>query len=327
MKLAIVGATGAVGEVMLQILGEKKFKFDELILFSSERSAGRKIHYNGREFIVRKLEDNCFDKVDIALFSAGGDISRKYCPLAAKAGALVIDNSSAFRMSEDIPLVVPEVNPEMITKCGIIANPNCTTIILVTVLNRIFKEIGIEKIIVSSYQSASGAGAKGVNELLDQERDFVNNNSLKVNNFKHQLLHNVIPQIGNFTENGFTEEEMKMVNETKKITGDYDLKISATCVRVPVLTSHSESVFFTLKKDVSKEKLIELLSNSPGVVYSENENDYPMPLFTSGKDICYAGRLRKDNVFENGWSLWITGDQLRKGAALNAIQIAEYARV
>ncbi|PID26566.1 MAG: aspartate-semialdehyde dehydrogenase [Candidatus Cloacimonadota bacterium] len=327
MNIAIVGATGAVGRVMLDLLLERDFKFDSLKLLASSKSAGKEIKSYNRSFTVELLEESSFKNIDIALFSAGSSISRKYAKIAVKEGAVVIDNSSCFRMDKDVPLVIPEVNGEKISKKGIIANPNCTTIIMLTVLNRICKEIGVDKIVASTYQSVSGAGAKGIEELLNQEKQYIGGEEIVWENFSREILHNVIPQIGEFSDLGYTEEELKMSRETTKILDDENIVVEATSVRVPVLTSHSESITFNCRREASFDEIENLLSNSEGVKYfKRSSNGYPTPLETSGKDCCYAGRLRKSKVFDNGFTIWITGDQLRKGAALNAVQIAEKLR-
>lgn len=325
-NVAIVGATGAVGQVFLQILEERNFPIDELRLLASSRSAGKKIKFKGEEYTVQELTHDSFEGIDIALFSAGGGRSKEFAPSAVKAGAVVIDNSSAFRMDKDVPLVVPEVNPDDAFKHnGIIANPNCTTIIMVVALKPLHDYGKIKRVVVSSYQSASGAGAKAMQELMDQTKAWANGEPLKVEAFQHQLLFNVIPHIDVFMENGYTREEMKMYNETKKIMGDDSIEVTATCVRVPVLTAHSEAVTVETEKKITVEKAKELFSNAPGIQVLDNpeKNEYPMPLFVSGKDDCYVGRIREDISKENSLNFWVVGDQLRKGAALNAVQIAE----
>lgn len=325
-NVAIAGATGAVGDTFLQILEERNFPIKNLRLLASKRSAGKTLKFKGKEYIVEELTHDSFKDIDIALFSAGGSRSLEFAPSAAKAGALVIDNSSAFRMDKDVPLVVPEVNPQDAFKHnGIIANPNCTTIIMVVALKPLHDYSKIKRVVVSSYQSASGAGAKAMEELMQQTRDWAAGKELKVENFAHQLLFNVIPHIDKFTENGYTKEEMKMFNETRKIMGDNNIKVSATCVRVPVLSAHSEAVTVETEKEITVEKAKELFKNAKGlqVIDNPDNNEYPMPLFVAGKDDCYVGRIRKDISTENSLTFWVVGDQLRKGAALNAIQIAE----
>ena len=325
-NVAIVGATGAVGHTFLEILLERQFPISSLKLLASSRSAGSSISFQGKNYIVEELTKDSFSNIDIALFSAGGDRSREFAPYAVKSGAVVVDNSSAFRLDKDVPLVVPEVNPEDIfDNKGIIANPNCTTIIMLVPLKPLHDYGKIKRIIVSSYQSASGAGAIATEELKKQAKDWSNGDDIKVSAFAHQLLFNVIPHIDAFTDNGYTKEEMKMYNETRKMLHSEDIKVSATCVRVPVLTAHSESIFIETEKKISVDKARQLLSTASGVkLYdSPNELKYPMPLLTSGQDLCYVGRLREDLSCENGLSFWVSGDQLRKGAATNAVQIAE----
>jgi len=325
-NVAIAGATGAVGETFLQILEERNFPIKNLKLLASARSVGKKLKFKGEEYSVEELTHDSFKDIDIALFSAGGSRSLEFAPSAAKAGALVIDNSSAFRMDKDVPLVVPEVNPQDAFKHnGIIANPNCTTIIMVVALKPLHDYSKIKRVVVSSYQSASGAGAKAMEELMQQTKDWAAGKELKVENFAYQLLFNVIPHIDKFTENGYTKEEMKMFNETRKIMGDDTIKVSATCVRVPVLSAHSEAVTVETEKEISVEKAKELFASAKGLQLLDNpdKNEYPMPLFIAGKDDCYVGRIRKDISAENSLNFWVVGDQLRKGAALNAIQIAE----
>jgi len=325
-NVAIAGATGAVGETFLQILEERNFPIKNLKLLASARSVGKKLKFKGEEYTVEELTHDSFKDIDIALFSAGGSRSLEFAPSAAKAGALVIDNSSAFRMDKDVPLVVPEVNPQDAFKHnGIIANPNCTTIIMVVALKPLHDYSKIKRVVVSSYQSASGAGAKAMEELMQQTKDWAAGKELKVENFAYQLLFNVIPHIDKFTENGYTKEEMKMFNETRKIMGDDTIKVSATCVRVPVLSAHSESVTVETEEEITVEKAKELFASAKGLQIIDNpdKNEYPMPLFIAGKDDCYVGRIRKDISAENSLNFWVVGDQLRKGAALNAIQIAE----
>ena len=325
-NVAIVGATGAVGQTFLDILSERNFPINELKLLASSRSAGKKMEYNGKEYTIEELTHNSFEGVDIALFSAGASRSKEFAPSAVKAGAIVVDNSSAFRMDRDVPLVVPEVNPEDVQKNnGIIANPNCTTIIMLVPLKPLHDYGKIKRVVVSSYQSASGAGAAATMELMNQAKAWSKGEKLEVSAFAHQLLFNVIPHIDAFTENGYTKEEMKMFNETRKMLHSDDIRVSATCVRVPVLTAHSESVFIETEKKITPEKARELLQNAPGVKLYDNPNEkvYPMPLLASGQDLCYVGRIREDIAYDNGLSFFVSGDQLRKGAATNAVQIAE----
>lgn len=327
-NVAIAGATGAVGEVMLETLEQRNFPVKNLKLLASERSVGKKLKFKGEEIPVEKLEKGAFKGIDIALFSAGGDRSKEFAPDAAESGAVVVDNSSYFRMDPDVPLVVPEVNPDDIAlykKRHIIANPNCTTIIMVVPLKPLHDYARIKRIVVSTYQAVSGAGAKAMDELAKQVCQYVEGKEIQVNALAYQIAFNLIPQIDVFTDNFYTKEEMKMVNETRKIMGDNSINVTATTVRVPVFRSHSESVNIETEKKLTREKAIELLSNAKGVKVVDDpaNKKYPMPLFVSGTDDCYVGRIREDISIENGLSLWIVGDQLRKGAALNAVQIAE----
>lgn len=325
-NIAVVGATGAVGMTFIKLLEERNFPVNSLRLLASERSVNRTILFKGKEYKVAQLTHESFKDIDIAFFSASGSISKEFAYSAVKAGAVVIDNSSAFRLQDDVPLVVPEVNPDDAFKHnGIIANPNCTTAILVVALKPLHDYGRIKKVIVASYQAASGAGAKAMDELVNQAHSWVKKEAINVSKFQYQLLFNVIPHIDVFTDTGYTKEEMKMYNETKKILGDSSIKVSSTCVRVPVLTAHSEAVTIETEKEITIEKARELFSNAKGVqVYDEvADNKYPMPLYAAGKDDVYVGRIRKDLAFEHGLSFFISGDQLRKGGALNAIQIAE----
>ena len=329
MKVAIVGASGAVGQEFLSILEQRNFPMDELVLFGSKRSAGRKYTFKGKELTVKELQHNDdFKDIDIAFVSAGGGTSAEFAETITKYGCVMIDNSSQFRMDNDVPLVVPEINPEdaLVRPRGIIANPNCTTIMMVVVLNPIDKISHIKKIHVSSYQSASGAGAVAMAELQQQYKEIVETGEAKtIEKFPHQLAYNVIPQIDKMTETDYTKEEMKMFNETRKIMHS-DVRTSATCVRVSSLRSHSESVWFETEKPVSVEAIRKALNAAPGVTVVDDPQNYvyPMPLESAGKDDVYVGRIRKDLADDNSNTLWLTGDQIRKGAALNAVQIAEY---
>ncbi len=329
MKVAIVGASGAVGQEFLRILDERNFPMDDLVLFGSERSAGRKYTFKGKEYEVKLLQHNDdFKDVDIAFTSAGGGTSAEFAETITKYGAVMIDNSSQFRMDEDVPLVVPEINAEdaLNRPRGIIANPNCTTIMMVVVLNPIEKLSHIKKIHISSYQSASGAGAVAMAELQQQYKEILETGEAKtIVKFPHQLAYNVIPQIDKMTPNDYTKEEMKMFNETRKIMHS-DVRTSATCVRVSSLRSHSESVWFETEEPVSVEQIRKALEAAPGVTLVDDPQNYvyPMPLDSAGKDDIFVGRIRKDLADDNGNTLWLTGDQIRKGAALNAVQIAEY---
>ena len=328
MKVAIVGASGAVGQEFLRILAERDFPMDELVLFGSERSAGRKYSFKGKDYEVRLLQHNDdFKDVDIAFVSAGGGTSKEYADTITKHGAVMIDNSSAFRMCDDVPLVVPECNAEdaLNRPRGIIANPNCTTIMMVVVLKPLEKLRHIRRVHVSSYQSASGAGAAAMAELQQQYEQLVEGKPVTVEKFPHQLAYNVIPQIDVFTDNGYTKEEMKMFNETRKIMHS-DVKCSATCVRVSSLRSHSESVWIETETPISVEDARKAIAAAPGCTLKDDPANlvYPMPLETAGLDDVYVGRIRKDLTDDCGLTLWLSGDQIRKGAALNAVQIAEY---
>lgn len=329
MKVAIVGASGAVGQEFLRILAERNFPMDDLVLFGSTRSAGKKYAFKGKEYEVKLLQHNDdFKDVDIAFTSAGGGTSAEFADTITRYGAVMIDNSSQFRQDADVPLVVPEINSEdaLIRPRGIIANPNCTTIMMVVVLNPIDKLSHIKKVHVSSYQSASGAGAAAMQELQQQYKELVETGEVKtIEKFPHQLAYNVIPQIDKMTENDYTKEEMKMFNETRKIMHS-DVRTSATCVRVSSLRSHSEAVWFETEHPLSVEEIREALKAAPGVTLVDDPQHYvyPMPLESAGKDDVYVGRIRKDLADDNGNTLWLTGDQIRKGAALNAVQIAEY---
>ena len=329
MRVAIVGASGAVGQEFLRILAERNFPMDDLVLFGSERSAGRKYAFRGKEYEVKLLQHNDdFKDIDIAFTSAGAGTSKEFAGDITKYGCVMIDNSSAFRMEQDVPLVVPECNAEdaLLRPRGIIANPNCTTILMVVVLQPIEKLSHIRRIHVSSYQSASGAGAAAMAELQQQYRELVETGEVKtVSKFPHQLAYNVIPQIDKMTENDYTKEEMKMFNETRKIMHS-DVRTSATCVRVSSLRSHSESVWLETEKPLEVADIRKVLADAPGVTLVDDPQNYvyPMPIESAGKDDVYVGRIRQDLADDNGITLWLTGDQIRKGAALNAVQIAEY---
>ena len=332
-NVAILGATGAVGQEFLRLIEERNFPFADLKLLASKRSAGKVINFMGKDYTVEEATDDSFEGVQIALF-AGGAASKQFAPAAVKAGAVVIDNSSAFRMDPEVPLIVPEVNPEAIKEHkGIIANPNCSTIIMMMAVKPLRDLSKIKRIVVSTYQAVSGAGKEGMAELEQQEKDLAMGKTPEANVLpvaklpKHyQIASNAIPQIDIFLDNLYTKEEMKMVNETKKILDDNDLRVTATTVRVPVSRSHAESVNIEFEGDVSVEQAREALTKFPGVIVKDNlaEQEYPMPLFTSGKNDVEVGRIRKDYSIEHGLNLWCCGDQIRKGAALNALQIAEY---
>ena len=328
MKVAVVGASGAVGQEFLRILDEHNFPLDELVLFGSSRSAGQSRTFRGKEIIIKELKHNDdFKEIDLALVSAGGSISKEFAETITKHGCLMIDNSSCYRMDADVPLVVPEVNAEAALNAPrrIIANPNCTTIQMVVALNAIEKLSHIKRVHVSTYQSASGAGAQAMAELEAQHASIAKGEEPKVEKFAYQLAFNVIPHIDVFTENGYTKEEMKMYNETRKIMNS-DIAVSATCVRVPVMRAHSESIWVETERPVSVEEARKAFAEAEGVVVVDNpaEKEYPMPLFIAHKEPVYVGRIRKDLTCENGLSFWCVADQIKKGAALNAVQIAEW---
>ena len=329
MKVAIVGASGAVGQEFLRILAEREFPIDELVLFGSQRSAGTKYTFKGKEYEVKLLQHNDdFRGIDVAFVSAGGGTSKEFAETITKHGTVMIDNSSAFRMDPDVPLVVPEVNAAdaLCRPRGIIANPNCTTIMMVVVLQPIEQLSHIRRIHISSYQSASGAGAAAMAELEQQYREMLTDGKVStISKFPHQLAYNVIPQIDVMTDTDYTKEEMKMYHETRKIMHS-DVRTSATCVRVSSLRSHSESVWIETERPLTVEEVRQAIAAAPGCQLVDDPQNYvyPMPLESAGKDDVYVGRVRKDLANDNGITLWLTGDQIRKGAALNAVQIAEY---
>ena len=328
MKVAIVGVSGAVGQEFLRVLDERNFPIDELVLFGSKRSTGSKYTFRGKEIEVKLLQHNDdFKGVNIAFTSAGAGTSKEFAETITKYGAVMIDNSSAFRMDNDVPLVVPEVNAADAKDRprGIIANPNCTTIQMVVALKAIENLSHIKRVHVSTYQAASGAGAAAMDELYEQYKQVLANEPVTVEKFAYQLAFNLIPQVDVFTENGYTKEEMKMYNETRKIMHS-DVQVSATCVRVPALRAHSESIWIETERPISVEEARKAFSEGEGLDMEDNpaEKKYPMPLFLSGKDPVYVGRIRKDLANENGLTFWVVGDQIKKGAALNAVQIAEY---
>lgn len=329
MNIAIVGASGAVGQELIKLVEERNFPYDSIRLFGSERSAGRSYSVRGESIVVEQLrEDDAFRDVDLAFVSAGGDTSKAFASTITKYGALMIDNSSAFRMEEDVPLVVPEVNASATLDAPrkIIANPNCTTIQLVVPLKALEELSHIRRVRVSTYQCASGAGASGMAELEQQTKDYAEGREPEVKKFPHQLLFNVIPQVDRFGDpSGYTKEELKMYNETKKIMGS-DIRVSATCVRVPTLRAHSEAVWCETERSISPEEAREAFRNCKGcrLVDDTDEALYPMPLQLSGRDEVFVGRVRKDLADPEGLTFWCVADQIRKGAALNAIQIAEY---
>jgi aspartate-semialdehyde dehydrogenase len=325
-NVAVMGATGAVGTCMLSILEERNFPVGELKLLASARSEGKKLSFKGKEYPVEELKKTSFKGVEIVLASAGAERSKIFAPHAVKAGAVVIDNTSHFRMDPEVPLVVPEVNPEDIKKHkGIIANPNCSTIQMVVALAPLHKVARIKRIVVSTYQSVSGAGQSAINELCAQVKAWVEGRKLEIQKFPYQIAFNLIPQIDVFADNCYTKEEIKMVNETKKIMHDERIKVTATCVRVPVFYAHAESVNIETEKKLTRKQVLEILQNAPGVIVVDDimTKKYPMPLDGGGKDATFVGRVREDETVKNGLNLWIVSDNIRKGAALNAVQIAE----
>ena len=325
--IAIVGATGAVGEEMLACLDQRNFPISELTLLASARSAGKKITFQGKEIIIKELTHEAFEGVEIALFAAGGGISETFAPSAAKAGAIVIDNSSAFRMDDEVPLIVPEINPEAAKDAvkGIIANPNCTTIISLMALYPLHKKYGLKSIIASSYQAVSGSGAAGIAELKQQCEALANGGEVVSGVYPTQIAFNVIPQVDAFQPDNYTKEELKMLNEARKILKLPELKVTCTCVRVPVYRSHSVSITAGFETTPNVEDARAVYADYPGVDAKDDpsQNIFPTPLDTTLKDNCLVGRIREDKVLDDALALWVVGDQVRKGAALNAVQIAE----
>lgn len=324
--VAVVGATGAVGQQMVRLLHERKFPMASLTLLSSKRSAGTTVEVNGHSYTVQEATPESFEGIDIALFSAGGSVSKQLAPEAVKRGALVIDNTSHFRMQEDVPLVVPEVNPEDIFKHqGIIANPNCSTIQMVAALKPLHDAYDIKRIVVSTYQAVSGTGWKAIQELETQAKGILAEQDIESNVYPHQIAFNVLPQIDVFEENGFTKEEMKMVNETKKIFHDDAIEVTPTCVRVPVFHGHSEAVYIETEKSFELQDVYQLLGDASGVtvVDDTSNSQYPLPTEAAGKGDVFVGRIRKDLYHPRGLNLWVVSDNLLKGAALNSVQIAE----
>jgi aspartate-semialdehyde dehydrogenase len=327
-RVAVVGATGAVGQQMVACLEERNFPVDRLVPLASERSLGKKVTFLGKEIPVEVLNEDSFDGVEIALFSAGGGISKEFGPIAARAGAVVVDNSSAWRMDPEVPLVVPEVNPGDIglyTKTGIIANPNCSTIQMVVALKPLHDAARIKRVVVSTYQAVSGTGQKAVDELAEQVRALLSCQATKNKVYPHRIAFNCLPHIDVFLENGYTKEEMKMVNETQKIMGDDSIQVTATTVRVPVFYSHSEAVNIETERKLTPDEARQILAQAPGVKVVDNpaKNEYPMPLDAAGQDLTLVGRIREDFSIANGLNFWVVADNLRKGAATNAVQIAE----
>lgn len=330
MNIAIVGASGAVGQEFLRVLTEQNFPVDNLRLFGSKRSAGETRTFRGKEYVIEELNhDSDFSGIDIAFTSAGAGVSREYADIITRHGAIMIDNSSAFRMDEDVPLVVPEVNGRdaFNRPRNIIGNPNCTTIQMVVALNAIEKVSHIKRVRVSTYQAASGAGASAMDELVEQYAEIGRGEQPTVKKFAHQLAYNVIPHVDVFTDNGYTKEEMKMYNETRKIMHS-DIRVSATCVRVPVLRAHSEAIWVETEQPISIEEARKAFENAEGLIVMDEPQEgvrtYPMPLFAADKDPVYVGRIRKDLADDCGLSFWVVADQIKKGAALNAVQIAQY---
>jgi len=324
--VAIAGATGAVGREMVEILEERNFPVSDLILLASEHSEGERIEFRGKSRTVHKLAKNSFNGVDIALFSAGGERSLEFAPAAVKSGAVVIDSSSAFRMDPAVPLVVPEVNPKALERHGgIIANPNCSAIAMVVALKPLHDAAKIKRIVVTTFQSVSGTGKQAMDELAGQTIALMNFKEVESKVYPHQIAFNCLPHIGSFLENGYTKEEMKIVNETRKILEDSSIGVTATAVRVPVFRGHAESINMETEEKIGANEARAILSRSPGVIVYDDplRNIYPLPVDVSGKDEVYVGRVREDETVMNGLNLWVVSDNLRKGAALNAVQIAE----
>jgi aspartate-semialdehyde dehydrogenase len=325
-RVAVAGATGAVGRAMRSILAERGFPVKELVALATIKSAGTRLDYCGEEVIVQELTPDSFKDVDLALFSAGGGTSLKFAPAARDAGCVVVDNSSAWRMDPEVPLVVPEVNPDDVDwHKGIIANPNCSTIQMVVVLKPLHDEATIKRVVVSTYQAVSGTGAKAINELVQQTGQILGGDAPEINVYPHQIAFNCLPHIDVFLDSGYTKEEQKMVDETKKIMGDPSIAVTATCVRVPVQNGHSEAINLQFARPLSVERARELLAATPGVQMMDDPESkvYPMPIVASGQDDTYVGRIRLDPTVENALNMWVVADNLRKGAALNAVQIAE----
>ena len=327
-RVAVVGATGAVGEQIREVLEQRLFPVKELRLLASNKSAGQMLPFRRKEVRVKELQEDSFKDMDLALFSAGGEVSAKFAPLAVKAGAVVVDNTAHFRMEPDIPLVVPEVNPKDIAryrKRGIVANPNCSTIQMVVALKPIYDAAGIRRVVVSSYQSVSGAGRMAMEELSQQSVALFNGQELKKEKFPHQIAFNCIPHIDAFLDSGYTKEEMKMVDETRKILSDPSIRMTVTAVRVPVFCGHSESVNVETERKLTVEEVKDILQKSPGILLCDDPaaDVYPTAIDTVGQDATMVGRIREDDSVPNGLNLWIVADNLRKGAALNAVQIAE----
>ena len=326
-NIAVVGATGVVGSTFLKVLEERDFPFENIYLMASAKSAGKKITFKGKEYTVEELTEHSFDKpIDIALFSAGGGTSAKFAPIAAQHGTTAVDNSSQWRMDKDVPLVVPEVNPQDIDwHHNIIANPNCSTIQAMLALKPLHDKYGLKRVVYSTYQAVSGAGVAGYNDLLEGLKAFVNNEEYKTKKFPYQIANNCIPHIDVFLDNGYTKEEMKMVNETKKILGDDSIQVTATTVRVPVFSCHSESINLEFEKPYDLDEVKKILAETPGLhlVDDPANNEYPLARDVAGKNDVYVGRVRRDFSAENALNIWVVADNIRKGAAANAIQIAQ----
>ena len=325
-RVAVAGATGAVGREMLKVLEQREFPASEVIPLASSRSAGSVVAFKGEELTVQEMTEDSFEGVDLALFSAGGSVSERFAPVAARSGCVVVDNSSAWRMDPVVPLVVPEVNPhDLEWHKGIIANPNCSTIQMVVVLKPLHDKAGIRRVVVSTYQAVSGTGQKAIDELEEQVKQLFAMKDITPTVYPYQIAFNCLPQIDVFLANDYTKEEMKMVNETRKIMGDDTIRLTATTVRVPVFFGHSESVNVETERKITAKEARAILSQAPGVRVLDNpaEKIYPMPLFAAGEDETFVGRIREDESIDNGLNLWIVADNIRKGAALNAVQIAE----
>ena len=327
-NVAVAGATGAVGNEMVSILEERNFPVDRLRLLASTRGAGTKMEFKGKSYTVEVMDENSFAGMDVGLFSPGGAVSQKFAPIAGRAGCVVIDNTSAFRMDPDVPLVVPEVNPHAIahySKKNIIANPNCSTIQMVVALKPIHDVAKIKRIVVSTYQSVSGTGKRAIRELESLVLSIYNNQEIKKEVYPHQIAFNCLPHIDVFLPNGYTKEEMKMVNETRKIMEDDSIRVTATTVRVPVFYSHSEAVNIETEKKITPDEVRKILSKAPGVIVADNPGltEYPLAINAAGKDETFVGRIREDESIPNGINMWVVSDNIRKGAALNAVQIAE----
>jgi aspartate-semialdehyde dehydrogenase len=326
VNVAVVGVTGAVGQEMLQVLETRRFPVNQLVPLASKRSAGKRIHFKGKPLTVRELTGSSFDEIDIALFSAGGEISRKFAPLAVKSGAVVVDNSSAFRMDKKVPLVVPEINgADTQRHKGIIANPNCTTAITLMALNPLHQAFGVKRIFASTYQAVSGSGAQGIFELEQQVKALAKGRKVKKAVYPHQIAFNALPHVDTFLSNGYTKEEMKLENEGRKIMHHARFKASSTCVRIPVYRAHSIAVNAEFTKPVTVANARQAIKKAPGIDLLDDakKNVYPLALDMAQKDNCAVGRIRKDCAMKNGLSFWVVGDQILKGAALNAVQIAE----